>query len=335
MTLPSVSSSRSMNILTKLKLTSRRSKQFLTCATILSTIILFLVSTGKDQPYLRQLKASSCNNSSDLRFVGFWHIGGKAQQTTFSTDEIVQKQLGEIQSTHLFSECNDYDVTLNYVTRVNLSDETKNMLSQDERVQELPPTAIENMEDDEEYYEFTTLMEMHSYCQNLAEDVDEVVFYMHSKTHNQWRLFMENYLLGPECAQCLEDTDKMACGTSFISDKWIWSHFSGNFFMTRCSHIRRLNPPYTPEIMNEIHDIQEATGGVSSGFPHAYPPYGRFAAEYWVMNDAGERPDHLYAANQWPNLRNAKEGHHPSLIDQEQVCSKNVPKTIIFGPIDA
>lgn len=211
MTLPSVSGSSSMNGLTKLKLTSRRtSKQFLASATIISTIMLFVVITGNGRPSARYLKAPSCNKSSDLRFVGFWHIGGKAQQSAFSTDEIVQKQLGEIQATHLFSECNDYDVTLNYVTRVNLSDETKNILSQDERVHELPPTALENMEDDEEYFEFTTLMEMHSYCQNLPENVDEVVFYLHSKTHNLWRQFMENYLLGPECAQCLENTDKMA-----------------------------------------------------------------------------------------------------------------------------
>lgn len=124
-------------------------------------------------------------------------------------------------------------------------------------------------------------------------------------------------------------------GTSYVSDSWIWAHFSGNFFMTRCSHVRRLNPPYKPEIMNEIHVIQKVSGGISSGSPHAYPPYGRFVAEYWLMNDAGERPDHLYPADKWPNVHNENEGHHPSLINVEQVCSEGVPRSIVFGATDA
>ena len=66
------------------------------------------------------------------------------------------------------------------------------------------------MEEDEEYYEFTTLMELHSYCINLPEeDKDTAVFYLHSKSHDRWRLWLESYLMSAECVECLEDPDKM------------------------------------------------------------------------------------------------------------------------------
>ena len=101
--------------------------------------------------------------------------------------------------------------------------------------------------------------------------------------------------------------------------------------MTRCQHVRRLNPPYTTAIMDEIHSILEVSGNVSSGFPHSYPPYGRYAAEYWLMNDAGERPAHGIDARHWPNLRNMSEGHHEALINRENTCSRDIPNEIIFA----
>jgi hypothetical protein len=71
---------------------------------------------------------------------------------------------------------------------------------------------IEDMQDDLEYYEFTrTLMELHSFCMDLPEDgEDVVVFYLHSKSHDTWRRWMESYLIGKQCVKCLEDETKMA-----------------------------------------------------------------------------------------------------------------------------
>lgn len=151
-----------------------------------------------------------CGQSSDLNFVGFWHIGSSNKEAKISRDEFVLGQLDEIQSVHLFNDCNDYNVTLNYVTTINLSNETKQALSKDGRVHELPPSHIENMEENEEYYEFTTLMELHSYCINLPENEDPVVFYIHSKSHDRWRHWMENYVMGEDCVECMEDSSKMA-----------------------------------------------------------------------------------------------------------------------------
>lgn len=287
----------------------------------------------------------SCHNSiqqhSNLTFVGFWHIGGSNYQhqstnPNDSRDAFVLKQLSELQSTQLLSTCNHtsvgYNVDIHYVTRVHLNEETKEALSQDGRIHELPPTAIPDLDEHEEYYEFTTLMELYSYCQHLPQDVDvqdPIVFYIHTKSLDEWRIWMEHYLLGPECISCLSDSTKMACGPSLIDDSWIWQHFSGNFFMTRCRHVRTLNPPFAPHIMEEIHDILRVSDNVASGFPHSFPPYGRYVAEYWLMNDKkGVRVEHDKEAKLWPNLRNPEEGHHEALIKKEDVCTRHVPPEI-------
>lgn len=128
------------------------------------------------------------SSNSKSRFVGFWHIGRSNSKSgnEVSRDEFVQRQLGEIESMPLFNKCNreKYNITLNYVTTVVLSDETKDLLSRDGRIHEFPPTKIDNMQEDEEYYDFTTMMEMHSYCTTLPEDEDAVVFYFHTKTYD-------------------------------------------------------------------------------------------------------------------------------------------------------
>ena len=101
--------------------------------------------------------------------------------------------------------------------------------------------------------------------------------------------------------------------------------------MTRCQHIRKLNPPYASQIMDEIKAILDVSHDIASGFPHSYPPYGRYAAEYWLMNDAGERPGHIHDVRGWPNLRNKDEEHHESLIRREDTCSQSPPKEVVFS----
>ena len=209
------------------------SKIFVT--TVLVMIIMVIFSTDQDEFHhsssmIRHLpNKESCNQSSRLRFVGFWHIGNSnhsdntnssnqqgtgdiISSTTSSRDEFVQGQLKEIQSSHLFNECNNYDVTLNYIDTTNLSEQTKQKLSDDHRIRELPPINIENINNNEEYFEFPTLMELHSFCVNLPPDEEEdiVVFYLHTKSNDNWRRWMENYLMGEECVQCLEDPSMMA-----------------------------------------------------------------------------------------------------------------------------
>lgn len=111
----------------------------------------------------------------------------------------------------------------------------------------------------------------------------------------------------------------MACGANYVHG-WRWpreyslltlslvfityiltlhiasiTDFSGNFWMTRCSHVSKLNAPFFPEVLQEKNT------------PHSYPPYGRYMAEYWMMNDAGKRPEH-------------SDNNAPDLIPPSQVC---------------
>ena len=90
------------------------------------------------------------------RVVGFWHIGN-SRTSHESRDHFVMKQAKELLETYLFSDGlkeGAYDLTLNYVTQVNLSNETKAFLKETGGlIIEHPPKAIE-LEEGVEYYEF-------------------------------------------------------------------------------------------------------------------------------------------------------------------------------------
>ena len=62
-----------------------------------------------------------------------------------------------------------------------------------------------------------------------------------------------------------------------------------------------LNAPFFPEVLEEKNT------------PHSWPPYGRYMAEYWMMNDAGERPEH-------------SDNNAPDLIPPSQVCPHSMGK---------
>lgn len=264
-----------------------------------------------------RLKNSSLNNDGNkkVNIVGFWHIGKNYQPLVNggTRDEFVIKQSKEILSSFLFSGKdkipNAYDVRLNYVTTVQLSDETKKMLRDTKLIHEHPPTVLK-MKPDTEYFESPTLAEVHSFCQ-APENKEKIVFYMHSKTIDHERKELTDYLLGKNCATCLLNKEKIACGTNYRGSQAIsffnWSHFSGNFWMARCSHIARLNFPYFPELLEE--SIANTTTATKVS---VRPPYGRYFLEYWMMNDSGERPKH----------RSGVLGI-PGLLRTDQICSNH------------
>lgn len=239
------------------------------------------------------------------QIVGFWHIGENYYPSQENRDHFVMKQAQEILGTYIFNEglrTGQYDLSLNYVTKVNLSDETKAFLDSTRIIHERPPTVLE-MEDGVEYFEFPTLMELYAFCK-APENIDTTVFYIHSKTEDHKRIAYENYLLGQDCLQCLDGEEKVACGVTYKGIKGFpWAHFSGNFWMTDCAYISTLNAPWYPEILQEVH-IPDAE------MPWmAQPPYGRFFAEYWMMNDAGPRREH------------ARDGISSPHLERSQICS--------------
>ena len=141
------------------------------------------------------------------------------------------------------------------MTQVKLSDDTKKFLGQTGLIHEGNYTAMD-LEEGVEYYEYPTLVQLHDYCLD-PEHEDDIVFYLHSKTRDSPRQSFENILFGDTCVQCMQDESKLACGPNFTGTHgWFWSHFSGNFWMTRCSHIKKLNKPFDPKFLEE-----EATDG--------------------------------------------------------------------------
>ena len=136
-------------------------------------------------------KEDDQNEKKKTRVVGFWHIGN-SRTSHESRDHFVIKQAKEILSSYLFSDGlleegggNKYDLTLNYVTQVNLSNETKSFLKESGVIVEHPPKVVE-VEEGIEYYEFPTLAELHSFC-SLEENIESIVFYIHSKTIDRLR----------------------------------------------------------------------------------------------------------------------------------------------------
>ena len=87
--------------------------------------------------------------------------------------------------------------------------------------------------------------------------------------------------------------------------------------MTRCEHVRKLNPPYTPGTLNEIRDTLMMSHDAASGYPQAiYPPYGRYAAEYWIMNDAGKRStEDDRSIHQWSHVK--------PRIKKQDICTRH------------
>ena len=146
----------------------------------------------------------------NLKFVGFWHIGASRTAINKTRDEFVMMQAHEILDSPLFSEASKFEnVTINYVTRLDLSNETKQFLQDTNVIHELKPTAIPDMKDDDEYFEFPTLAEVHNFCLQ-PENRDTVAFYIHSKTVDTTRKELEGFLLSERCAQCMQDERKVA-----------------------------------------------------------------------------------------------------------------------------
>jgi len=250
---------------------------------------------------LRGLRATSTGDHEPMDIVGFWHIDQSITGPTESRDQLVKKQGQEILNSYMFNEglaTGDYTLKLNYVTTDPLNDETRDFLRSSNAIQEHPPTILPR-EAGVNYFEYPTLIELHAFCQKPTNN-DKIVFYLNTKHNDDYRVSFENYLLGDSCVQCMQNDKKQACGPWYTgTDGFYWKHFSGNYWMARCSHIAELNTPFYSDLLHEGH------------YPNFYPPTGRIFAKYWMMNDAGPRPERTQDME--------SIGH--GLLERNQVCS--------------
>ena len=71
-----------------------------------------------------------------------------------------------------------------------------------------------------------------------------------------------------------------------------WCHFSGNFWWARCDYITKLNPPWSSSLISEFDIGSHHLLGAETGHPRLphgtisdVRPYGRYFAEWWMLND--------------------------------------------------
>lgn len=145
-----------------------------------------------------------------------------------------------------------------------------------------------------EYYEMPTLWALHEHCRSQPNDF---VAYVHTKSdRGKRRAYMDQILGSGACVdQCLSK-GKVACGIRLHEpldgpcprldqgeagvNEAPWCHFSGNFWWARCDHVQTLNPPWSDSLLEEFK-----VGEDHKGWWGDVRPYGRFFAEWWVLND--------------------------------------------------
>lgn len=257
---------------------------------------------------------SACPSTPPL--IGFWHIGSSRASTgvhnaLFSgiRSSIALQQYLQLSHSLIINTS-----SIRYISTVPLTEEVEYILSMDPRFTHLQPTLP--MDPDEEYFEFPTLDSLHNHC--LA-DKDATVFYFHTKTDDYEREMMGEILFNM-CAGC-----EGICGPRFRSDEESsWCHFKGNFWLAPCSHVRTLNPPYSPLFLAERYEADRLwrlsdrndAKSPQHGWPHDIIPYGRFMAEYWVTNDRGIRPSHQVGYLEYKKHR--KGG---CLVARDEICT--------------
>ncbi|GMH61404.1 hypothetical protein TrST_g6706 [Triparma strigata] len=252
--------------------------------------------------------------------VGFWHIGPGASHYRNSRESVVQSQFAQIVDSPLFTS-SEIDTQVRVVKTVALTGVSKDLLDNDPRFVQVEPSLP--MIKGEEYFEYPTLNEVYDFC-GLEENANLTVFYFHSKSNSDERIKMNDYLFS-KCAQCLEDPKNIICGPNFTPiEKSPWCHFQGNFWMTRCSHVKKLNPPFFEELIYEAHEANRLwpksgrndEASPQAGWPHDVVPYGRFFSEYWVTNDVGRRPEH-----QVDYLEYGDHEKKICLVDETMMCT--------------
>jgi len=148
-----------------------------------------------------------------------------------------------------------------------------------------------------EYFEMPTLWALHEHCQAHPKDF---VAYIHTKRDASKRHYMMDRLL--QSRACIDGclaAGKVACGANLHAaadgpcpgsshsepgSDCAWCHFSGNFWWARCDYVATLNPPWDDQLLDEVNLHRKWKGWWGD-----VRPYGRFFAEWWLLNDVQAR----------------------------------------------
>lgn len=166
---------------------------------------------------------------------GFWHIGALSALTGPNWKRIVKNQLSTIEKSGMLSYGIVEGIEVNIIGQKPPWD--------------LSFPSFYNVSyggPDVEQYEFPTLSKLVTYCRLNPE---ARVFYFHNKgvTYNPpweaveaWREYMEYYIIEryQDCLYELEKDDIAVCSQGLRD--YPCTHFSGNFYWTRCDYLNKL-----------------------------------------------------------------------------------------------
>ena len=258
-----------------------------------------VTSSSSQTERTRILKRGAIGGRSNRRQkVVFWHVS--------NTDEVVEDQLEEMAEKAL-----KIADTIKWMAYAPTSQKAL------AKIRAMPRSSFQEIgvparfkASNRSFFEFPTLVTLHQHC---VEHPLDYVAYTHTKTKKAERRSMMRQLFGgPHCiAECL-DKGKVACGVNlkkavggpssgaFPSS---WCHFSGNFWWASCIYVKTLNSPWADSLDKELM-IENPRGfkGTSDKSRidwkkiekkdkhilhnhHDSRAYGRYFAEWWLLND--------------------------------------------------
>ena len=186
------------------------------------------------------------------------------------------------------------------------------------------PRGLQCRQGYREYFELPTLLLLHEHCS--LKPGRELVAYAHTKTNVLHNSKLTGALLSGrshlDCVRALAaGPDRAACGPqpkpSFpgpwagnVLEGDTWCHFSGNFWWARCDHVRTLNPPFSEELLSEGEAadrtaLPAGNGRRWHGSWRDIRPYGRYFAEWWLLNDKTRPRDSFYGGAVEERMGNA------------------------------
>ena len=264
---------------------------------------------------------------SHRHITAFWHVNNNEPTILDMHFEIINSTMyrnhGLVVNFVVPEKCQlnsvEYRPTLDTMTK----------LSSTPRFFHTPRTAEFNCRDGYvEHYEGATLRALWDFCWVPANE-HSVVTYLHTKSNSTTRKRMLDSLLGERafesCYSCMNNSSKCVCGYSPMTahrgpcgpERATWCHFSGNFWASKCSYIRRLHKPepfrlQRPQgvpIPNNSFHTHASAGDVR--------PSGRYFWEWWLLNDI--KPSSPGEVLNWWGLTRYSFGYWTSRVTFSQL----------------
>lgn len=147
-------------------------------------------------------------------------------------------------------------------------------------------------------FEEVTIQDLYQYCQEHPRDI---VYYLHNKgsytpgnraNNERWRVSLTDFLFRRGTTYLKHDDDNDNRGCNAAGEAWnphnFW-HFPGNFWLAKCSYVRKLLPPKDYDIASHKMILDLLSGS------HKKPTSPHFCLASYIRTMYDEHPG-------WANL---------------------------------